>query len=294
MGGSDDRMGEGPVEGQALPSGAGVPSVAVSFGGGGARGLAHIHIIEALNELGIRPVAISGSSIGAIMGAGMASGMSGIEIRDHALASIGNKKAVASRIWGMRPTSVRGLRIGQFDLERVLRAFLPPQVPSEFAGLNIPLKVTSTDYYGQSEVVIEDGNLIKALAASAAIPAVFMPVRLNDRIMIDGGISNPVPYEHLMDLADIVIAVDVVGAPEGDGTHVPNRIESVFGSGQLMMQTAIALKRRIQPPHIFLCPSVGRIGVMDFLKARDILVMSEAIKDELKFSLDILMNARPR
>lgn len=100
-----------------------LPSVAVSFGGGGARGLAHIHIIEALDELGIRPVAISGSSIGAIMGAGMASGMSRLEIRDHALSSIGNRKAVANRIWGLRPKSVRGLKIGQFDLERVLRAF---------------------------------------------------------------------------------------------------------------------------------------------------------------------------
>ena len=62
------------------PGGAGGPSFAVAFGGGGARGLAHIHAIEALDELGIRPVAIAGSSIGAIMGAGMAAGMTGQEI----------------------------------------------------------------------------------------------------------------------------------------------------------------------------------------------------------------------
>jgi NTE family protein len=269
-----------------------LPSVAVSFGGGGARGLAHIHIIEALDELGIQPVAISGSSIGAIMGSGMASGMSGAEIRDHALASIGNKKAVANRLWGLRPKSVRGLRLGHFDLERVLRAFLPHQVPDSFEGLRIPMKVITTDYYGQSEVVIEDGDLIQALAASAAIPAVFMPVRMRDRVMIDGGIINPVPYEHLMPLADIVIGIDVVGAPDGDGTQVPNRMESLFGGGQLMMQTAIALKLRLERPHIFLCPPVGRIGVMDFLKAREILAMSIGIKDELKFALDRLLKAR--
>jgi NTE family protein len=268
------------------------PTVAVSFGGGGARGLAHIHIIEALDELGIRPVAISGSSIGAIVGSGMASGMTGAEIRDHALSSIGNKKAVANRIWGLRPKSVRGFRLGQFDLERVLRAFLPHQVPDNFAGLDIPMKVIATDYYGQAEVVIEEGDLFPALAASAAIPAVFMPVRLNNRVMIDGGIINPVPYEHLMDIADIVIGIDVVGAPDGDGTHVPTRVQSVFGSGQLMMQTAIALKLRLQAPHIFLCPSVGRIGVMDFLKAREILAMSVGIKDELKFALDEAFAAR--
>ena len=84
-----------------------LPTVAVAFGGGGARGLSHIHIIETLDELGIRPVAISGSSIGAIMGTGMAAGMSGAEIREHALATVGNKAAVVSRIWGLRPTTVR-------------------------------------------------------------------------------------------------------------------------------------------------------------------------------------------
>jgi NTE family protein len=274
---------------QAVASG---PSVAVAFGGGGARGLSHIHIIEALDELGIRPIAIAGSSIGAIMGAGMASGMTGVEIRDYVLAGIGNKTAVANKIWSLRPASMRGFRLGQFNLERVLHTFLPPEIPEEFSGLQIPLKVTTTDYYGQSEVVIEDGDLVEALAASAAIPAVFMPVRMHGRVMIDGGISNPVPYEHLMGLADIVIGVDVVGAPDGDGTHIPNRMESLFGSGQLMMQTAIALKLRLQTPHIFLCPPVGRIGVMDFLKARDILAMSAGIKDELKFALDAIITTR--
>ena len=67
----------------------GTPTVAIAFGGGGARGLAHIHVIEALDEMGITPVAITGSSIGAIMGAGMAAGMRGAEIRDFTLATVG-------------------------------------------------------------------------------------------------------------------------------------------------------------------------------------------------------------
>jgi NTE family protein len=274
-----------------------MPTVAVAFGGGGARGLAHIHIIEALDELGIRPVAISGSSIGAIMGAGMAAGMSGEAIREHALMTVGNKTAVVSRIWGMRPQTVRdavakGIRIGQFNLERILKAFLPADLPDRFADLLVPMQVITTDYYGQNEVIITEGQLFPALAASSSIPAVFMPVRMNDRVMIDGGISNPVPYECLMDIADIVIGIDVVGAPEGDGTHIPNRMESIFGSGQLMMQTAITLKLKIQPPHIFLRPAVGRTGVMDFLKARDVLAMSAGVKDDLKRELDRQFEAR--
>jgi NTE family protein len=274
-----------------------MPTVAVAFGGGGARGLAHIHVIEALDELGIRPVAISGSSIGAIMGAGMAAGMSGEAIREHALMTVGNKTAVVSRIWGMRPQTVRdavakGIRIGQFNLERILKAFLPADLPDRFADLLVPMQVITTDYYGQNEVIITEGQLFPALAASSSIPAVFMPVRMNDRVMIDGGISNPVPYECLMDIADIVIGIDVVGAPEGDGTHIPNRMESIFGSGQLMMQTAITLKLKIQPPHIFLRPAVGRTGVMDFLKAREVLAMSAGVKDDLKRELDRQFEAR--
>jgi len=274
-----------------------MPTVAVAFGGGGARGLAHIHVIEALDELGIRPVAISGSSIGAIMGAGMAAGMSGEAIREHALMTVGNKTAVVSRIWGMRPQTVRdavakGIRIGQFNLERILKAFLPADLPDRFADLLVPMQVITTDYYGQNEVIITEGQLFPALAASSSIPAVFMPVRMNDRVMIDGGISNPVPYECLMDVADIVIGIDVVGAPEGDGTHIPNRMESIFGSGQLMMQTAITLKLKIQPPHIFLRPAVGRTGVMDFLKAREVLAMSAGVKEDLKRELDRQFEAR--
>ena len=275
------------------------PRVAIAFGGGGARGLAHIHVIEALDELGIRPVAIAGSSIGAIMGAGMAAGLSGAEIREHTLSSIGNRSTVVNRLWSLRPPTVRaavsgGFRVGQFNLERILKVFLPERIPHDFSGLEIPLKVSATDYYGQAEKVIEEGDMLKALAASAALPAIFMPVTVDGRVMIDGGIFNPVPYEQLFPLADIVIGIDVVGGPEGDGTHVPNRLDSVFGASQLMMQANIALKLKLSPPHIFLRPAVNRFRVLDFLKARQVLEASAAIKDDVKRALDAEMEWRLR
>lgn len=263
-----------------------VPRVAIAFGGGGARGIAHIAVIEALDEMGIRPVAIAGSSIGAIFGAGMAAGMSGSEIRAYTLETIGNRGAVLNRLWSLGPASMRdgigGFRLGHFNLERILEAFLPSAIPQDFADLKIPLKIAVTDYYGQAEAMLESGNLHTAIAASAAIPGLFMPVRINGRIMVDGGIFNPIPWEHLMDVCDIVIGVDVVGAPEGDGTHAPNRFDSMFGASQLMMQSAIAIKMKLHPPHIFLRPSVNRFRVLDFLKAREILEESDPIKDELK------------
>lgn len=265
---------------------------AVAFGGGGARGISHIHIIEALDELGIRPVAISGSSIGAIMGVGMAAGMSGREIRDYTVRTVGNRAVLLNRLFSLGPATMRdklgGFRLGQFNLELILDAFLPAEVPEDFDDLEIPMKVSVTDYYGQAEVVLEQGELRSAIAASASIPGLFMPVRVNGRIMIDGGVFNPVPYEHLTEIADVVIGVDVVGAPEGDGTHPPNRIDSLFGASQLTMQASIALKLKLHPPHIFLRPSVNRFRVLDFLKAREILDESVSVKDELKRAIDAL------
>lgn len=273
----------------------GEPTFAVAFGGGGARGVSHIQIIEALDELGIRPVAISGSSIGAIMGAGMASGMSGREIRDYTLETVGHRGTLLNKLWSLGPATMRdkrgGFRFGHFNLELILDAFLPPQVPKDFADLEIPMKISATDYYGQAEVILEKGDLRQAIAASAAIPGLFMPIWVNGRVMIDGGVFNPVPYEQLMELADVVIGVDVVGAPEGDGTHPPNRIDSLFGASQLTMQASISLKLKLNPPQIFLRPSVNRFRVLDFLRAREILNESESVKDELKRAIDALYSA---
>jgi len=190
------------------------PTFGIAFGGGGARGLAHIHVIEALDELGIRPVAIAGSSIGALMGAGMASGMTGREIHDYARSILGTRAEVASRMWKARPGSFAeavqgGLHVSQFNVERILKAFLPEAVPERFEDLKIPLKVTATDYFGHKLAVFDSGDLPSALAASAAIPAVFRPVTRDGRMLIDGGIYNPVPFDLIEHDADIVVAVDV-------------------------------------------------------------------------------------
>ncbi|KGF68556.1 Patatin [Hoeflea sp. BAL378] len=276
----------------ALPVPSSGPSVAVAFGGGGARGVAHIHIIETLDALGITPVAISGSSIGAIMGAAMASGLSGKDIRDHTLATVGKRSTAFGRIWkAARPLGVKdamenGLRLGQFNVERILEAFLPDSVARTFEELKIPTKIMVTDYYGHCEVVCEAGDLRTAIAASAAIPAVFRPVVIGDRIMIDGGIFNPVPFDKLSGLADIIIGVDVVGLPAGSPGQTPSTIDMMFGSSQLMMQSIIEMKRHAFPPHILLRPEVHQYRVLDFLKAREILADSKGVAEQLKRDLD--------
>ncbi|MGB3830351.1 MAG: patatin-like phospholipase family protein [Mesorhizobium sp.] len=267
------------------------PTIGIALGGGGARGLAHIHVIETLDELGIRPATIAGSSIGAIMGAGMASGMTGREIRDYAYSILGTRTQVASRMWKARPGSLAemlqgGLHVGQFNIERVLKAFLPPAVPETFAGLGIPLKVTATDYFGHKLAVFEEGDLHSALAASAALPAVFRPVVRDGRTLIDGGIYNPVPFDLIEHDADIVIAVDVVGAPSEVERRRPTSVDLMFGATQLMMQSIIANKLTQSRPDILIRPPVSRFRVLDFLKIDTVMAETASVKDELKRAIE--------
>ncbi|RWB33229.1 MAG: patatin-like phospholipase family protein, partial [Mesorhizobium sp.] len=263
------------------------PSFGIAFGGGGARGLAHIHVIEALDELGIRPVAISGSSIGAIMGAGMASGMAGSDIHDYMRSILGRRAEVAARMWRARPGTFAealqgGLRVTQFNVERILKAFMPDAIPESFAELKIPLKVTATDFFGHKLAVLSDGDLHSALAASAAIPAVFRPVMRDGKLLIDGGIYNPVPFDLIEHDADIIIAVDVVGAPTKSGRKYPTSVDLMFGATQLMMQSIIAAKLRQCQPDILVRPAVSKYRVLDFMKIDALMAETVAIKDELK------------
>ncbi|RWD93880.1 patatin-like phospholipase family protein [Mesorhizobium sp.] len=263
------------------------PTFAVAFGGGGARGLAHIHAIEALDDLGIKPVAIAGSSIGAIMGAGMAAGMRGADIHAYSRSILGSRAEMAARMWRSRPGTIAeamqgGIRVGQFNIERILKAFLPEAIPATFEELKIPLKVTATDYFGHKLAVFAEGDLRSALAASAAIPAVFRPVTRDGRVLIDGGIYNPVPFDLVEEDADIIIAIDVVGAPSDAERKHPTTIDLLYGANQLMMQSIIANKLRQHPPDILIRPAVSKYRVLDFLKIETLLADTVEIKDELK------------
>lgn len=287
----DQVLLDGSETNAGKPSGE--PTVAVAFGGGGARGFAHIHIIEVLNELGIRPVAISGASIGAIMGSAMAAGMSGRDIRDYTIATLGRRAELVSRVWRLRPSKVGdvlagGFRLGQFNIERILAAFLPEIIPARFEDLDIPTHIVMTDFYAQAGAVSSSGDLRNAIAASAAIPAVFRPVLRDGRYMIDGGIFNPVPFELLAGKADIIIGIDVVGGPSGDDGDRPSTSDLLFGASQLMMQSIITMKLKSAPPDIFLRPEVSQFRVLDFFKADEVLEASSGVRDELKHALDAI------
>lgn len=258
------------------------PRIGLALGGGGARGLAHIPVLEAFDDLGLKPAQIAGTSIGAIMGAAYAGGLSGQEIREIALATFADRNSVLSRLWQLRPkrfTDMFRSAPVQFDPQRVLEVFIGGHLPERFEDLQIPLRVLATDFYGCEEVDFDSGPLMPAVAASIAIPAIFRPVRYAGRHLIDGGVVNPLPFDGLRATCDIVIAVDVVGAPvpreERDDISM---LDSLFGSSQILMQTITKQKLKLDQPDILISPPNDPVRVLDFMKAERILDKAETLR----------------
>lgn len=267
------------------------PRIGLALGGGGARGIAHVHVLEALDDLGLRPAAVSGTSIGAIIGAGLAAGLTGAEIRETLVAAFRNQGEVWSRIWQLRPKRFADLFGGggfvQFEPERVLELFLPPAIPADFRDLAIPMTVAATDFYGCTEVTLADGNLKRAIAASIALPIVFRPVEIDGTVLVDGGVTNPLPYDRLPEPVDIVLAVDVIGMPPRPaGRQVPSSWEAVFGASQILMHSILAHKVAARPPDILVRPRVDTFKVLDFLKVSAILRATAPTRDEVKREIE--------
>jgi NTE family protein len=260
------------------------PKIGLALGGGGARGISHIPVLEAFDECGIKPHAIAGTSIGAIFGAAYASGLTGRQIREIARESFADRNAVLSRLWKLRPRRFAELFNGnsvQFDPLKVLEVFVAEYLPETFEELEIPLRVLATDFYGGTEVDMETGALLPAIAASIAIPAIFRPVRRQDQVLIDGGVINPLPFDRLPHDCDVIIAVDVVGAPvRRPGRPVPSSIDAIYGTSQILMQAITAQKLKQTRPDLLLRPDTGNIRVLDFIKTKEILNLSEHMREE--------------
>jgi NTE family protein len=272
-------------------------TVSLALGGGGARGLAHIVVAEALDEMGVRPVAIAGTSIGAIIGAGYASGMSGREMRRYAIHIAHNRADVMRRMMRARAGKLRDLFGGglgdatRLDAERMCEQFLPATLPENFADLAIPLIVIASDLYRRSEVVFSQGPLRRALAASIALPTIMRPVALDGRILVDGGATNPLPFEHLRGRADVTVAVEISGPPMAGRSEVPNALECLYATVLVMTHSIISEKLRHGAPDLLLQPNVGSFRALGFLQASAILRAAEPVKAEVKEKLGKLLQS---
>jgi NTE family protein len=272
------------------------PSVAIALGGGGARGIAHVLALEALDELGIRPIAVAGTSMGAVVGAAYAAGIEGTAIRAHILRVLRNRSDVMSKLLRARVGRfVELLLQGRgnpvlLDPEICLDLFWPAEMPSRFEELAIKAIVVATDYLKREEIVYETGPLRPAVAGSMAIPGLFRSVAFGDRVLIDGGAVNPLPYNLLFGLADIVVAIDVTFGSR-PRRRPPSPLASMFGAAQIMQGAITAQKIKLRPPDILVRPKVEQFAVLDFFRASQILRAAESYKDELKFMIVDRMKA---
>lgn len=282
-----DRLrGQTPTE----PPKSSLPRIGVALGGGSARGLTHIPYIEAMDELGLTPSVISGTSIGALIGAGWANGMTGGDLREHSISVLGTMRNIASRLWGAQIRNLGGLIANglnmQLDAERVVQAFLPDAFPSQFKDLKIPFYVVATDFQSWHQSVFSEGLLREAIAGSIAIPGLFKPVAFANHVLVDGGVVNPLPLDQASADTDILVGIDVNGDPSEVIKRTSHSAADVwFGSAQIMMHSLTAHMMAAYPPDVYVRPHVMPFGALEFWRVREIIAHVEKDKDNFKRQL---------
>jgi NTE family protein len=273
------------------------PSIGLVLGGGGARGLAHILMLEVFDELGIKPSIIAGTSIGAIFGAAYASGLSAAELHVHTEEALARKLdlmrgLVAARAQGPGQLwNLLAARAQLLDPEALLELVLPKGVARDFKDLAIPLRIVASDYYALEAAVLSSGPLRPAVAASMALPVIFEPVTIGGRTLIDGGLTNPLPFDIIKDEADIIVAIDVSGVTVVSAKRQrPTAIETLFGASFLFERSIVREKLKSSQPDIYIDAGTGRYQVLDFLKVREIFASAEAAKQQLRVKLERVLS----
>lgn len=225
--------------------------IALALGGGAARGFAHVGVIKALEQRGIHPDIVVGTSVGSFVGSLYAAGYSGAELERVA------RQFEESTLTDWSSVPARGLFKGEALQDFVNRAV--GERPME--QLPRKLAVVATDLGNGNKVVFERGNVGKAVRASSSVPGVYQPVNINGRDYVDGGLVSPVPVETARRLgADIVIAVDVSKLPSN---------QSTAGAFDILMQTftimgEVIARSELADADIVLRPSLGAVGSTDF------------------------------
>jgi NTE family protein len=268
------------------------PKIGIALGAGGAKGIAHIPMLEALDEMGITPHRIAGCSFGAVIGALYASGLSAAEIKDKiarlAITRSDTMRGVLSdskisKWWGMIDPDFR--RSGLIKAESIMASLCGDRSCETFEELAIPLSVVATDFWECRSVVIDSGPLKPAVQASMALPGLFTPVELGGRVLIDGGTTNPVPYDLLMDSCDIVIAVDINSGSPAEPGSVPGYFNNLFGSIQIMQQAIVQRELEARRPDIYIKPRLSDFRTLHFYKVDEIYKEAQTAKEELKNEL---------
>ena len=204
------------------------PRIGLALGGGAARGFAHVGVIAVLEEAGLRPSVLVGTSAGSLVAALYASGKTSAQLQQTAL----NMEEVAITDW-MLPIFGRGMFRGE-ALSRYVNDLVAGRLIENMA---IPLGIVATDLNSGQAVLFQRGDTGLAVRASSAVPAVFVPVKINGREYVDGGLVSPVPVRFARQMgAELVIAVDISSPPEGNPAE---------GTLQILLQTFAIMGKSI-------------------------------------------------
>ena len=268
------------------------PKIGFVLGAGSARGWAHIGVLRALTEEGIKPDFIAGCSVGALVGAAFAAGRLD-QLEAWALA-LDWKRMLRLADFGLRGGLIRGRRMREVFREQF--------VERNFSDLSVPFGAVATDLHSGQEIWLHEGKVSDAIGASIAVPGLFQPVLVEDRFLVDGSVVNPIPVSLCRAMgADIVVAVDLgsdlVGryvrdddraptqtAPQGLISRIlagygrasepgagadpqlaaPSLMDTLMGSINIM-QLRIARSRLAgEPPDVLLTPRLGHLGLLDY------------------------------
>lgn len=275
------------------------PSIGLALGSGGAGGLAHIAMLQVFDDLGITPAKITGTSIGAVIGGLYAAGQSAADIREIFDEFGGSNLDMLSHL----VLSDSELKLGDLlkldinnggliDSGGFLEFLSGKITASTFNDLEIPLEVVATDYWSGETVVLKQGELFQAIEASMAVPGLFSPVKRDEHLLVDGGTTNPLPFDLLIDQYDLVVAIDVTGSRSPGKDRELNWTEALFSTFEMMQQSLIVSRLNTQKPDIYIKPDVGDIRLLHFNRIATILERSEPAAQELKRQLEDFLKER--
>lgn len=234
----------------------------LALGGGGAKGIAHIAFLEKLDEMGITPSVVSGTSMGAIVAAVYCSGqkagdMMAVLQRLDEKASRRKKGGIFLRLSTATPTYR-----GEF-MKRFIDSLLPVKT---FEELKIPLKIVAVDFYTLEEKVFTSGSLLDAVMASAALPPGVYPYKIGESYYIDGGAVNVVPATVIKDECDVLAAIDVSSVVPTNPSKKPNlknaRTAMIVASSKALLDYKMAEAGT----DLFYKVIFDNIGTLDFFK----------------------------
>src|SRR5579859_7922644 len=237
-----------------------IPAIGVALGGGFARGIAHIGVLKVLEEEGIPVRVVTGTSVGALIGAVYCSGISAEELA---------RVAHSCRFTTFARWTVS--RYGFASNDRMVTFLKRTLKVTTFEELRIPLGVTATDFNSGDGVVFHSGSIIDPVRASCAYPGMFLPVEIRGRYLVDGMLSHPVPTRPVREMgADRVLAVHLKGTWANGGP--PRHLFDVIGQSFAIAQDAMSCLWR-EAADLVIEPDVAGFAYDDF-KRTDVLIQA--------------------